>query len=998
MSELSTNFTEALKKTKSELDSLFRIPVKEDAMRIIFEMERCLTDENEWEAIGDEQIKLIKILENVPEYVKDNHTVDNDGNIHAKALLDSFRNKDDNEEAIKKYKEYVEKMKSVLDINEEYDTIFLDKLNTIHTEYKSSVDYMTRLVKRLLEYNFGYKKAQNDTTRVLILKQFIRQFGYNCVKELTCPELEEYVKTKCSGDFEKITDEVFDLLPDSKGKDTAKNELKATYDDDYINIITKLQDTIVLKAHLIKIDSKQRKEICSIMNENIISDKALKAEECLLSECLLSECFSKPYYKIQLEDFKNYDGIKDLKKFKELYKNLNKNFKLCDSQYEKYSVLFRIFVIMKELADKIPENSKISKLLKQAFPDITFLEPINSKKLVDFIDEKIVDSRIAVLSEDYYLNNKEAMDAFLNCIEENILKSKKNIEQYNGILFERLKTRYNNKSKKGGTDFEINRKKLFKISGQDKTEYDYKLLEISNNLANAKFSSQKKTKEYLYIFAIAFDIRKLPRANPKRIDDIEKNLFFDYYADNIVNNLSSIEENNDNSNTMIDGYGINYKNFAEVIFLWSLEQNKMSAGERLKACYEIIEYCKKNGKTKDQLDKEKSKSKDTDFNTKFYCDKFSVIKNLSKDKLKEYIINEYVCRSNNQNIMQISSNPITAAKIVKEQEKVVNKLLEKINEEMIHDKKQYRKDLIDDFKFESDVCDFFLETEYFKRKCNNCEMSTEKFPYCKEYFNHCNTLFTDYKNRLGQNMEYNCISCCLFFPENSLDDGKCPICDERVYINTMTVDDLLYIKVNEKLKGLDPFKEFLKSFSKVTDLCSENQTQLRDLLYRIQKRLKLDSNTEIHFKNVSRSTIIALCFYEFVLINWRKRLSNNPPVWGSFEEFYNNFCNGGTYSYKIDDESEKLENYKNKDYENLDELLTDGQMETKTFIGANERLEAAGYQKINSKNIFDIYVIFLAYRDNYSPMYVSHTDKLFDFYKKTHKEHERIKEEVMKNK
>ena len=65
----------------------------------------------------------------------------------------------------------------------------------------------------------------------------------------------------------------------------------------------------------------------------------------------------------------------------------------------------------------------------------------------------------------------------------------------------------------------------------------------------------------------------------------------------------------------------------------------------------------------------------------------------------------------------------------------------------------------------------------------------------------------------------------------------------------------------------------------------------------------------------------------------------------SFADYFDRFCNGFTVPvYFSDDEDQPCK-------------------------GINQCLVNAGYQKINAKNVFDIFVCFLAYRETYDPQY-----------------------------
>lgn len=1070
MSEIiRTDYTHQLKEAKERLDKFFRIVVREDAMWIIDEMKSILLDKTKWTHLGDKQAELLKILENVPEYMDKYYVVKSDGTRAPRELIRSFRYEGENKEridkAIKAYSYYAKKLKSIVEINKDIDVLFLEKLNAVFLEYKSSTEYITRLVKRLLRYNVESDDIFNeaDTTRVLILKQFIKQFGYNCVSEIKCPELETVVKEEYNGNVKDIDDSIFSLIEDAGYEKEATTNEQIVYDNNYISSITKLQDTIKIKAPLIYVTEDICKQICEVFNNNVLAHKVIDG-----TAVLLSDCFSKPYFKIELEDFVNYKDIKHIGKLdvlnkqlqeryqcgyllytdfsysdrlytvmknyssklviknggkeekvlRELYKNAiisegkiaKEEFKLSDifdvskigyieieegnnkfveslekklfvlkefekssdlsqkrkafkksysyavgTEFEKrekktigkpidfnnYSLMYRLIVVVSQYLEKIPYSNENRNLLLNALPEIEFSAPLKHNSLSDCIDKSIMEKVKALREEEN--NEKDEVRMEFLAVAESFIEDK---SEYAGKLRERIESRYNNSSKVGGTDFNINKNALYSLEGTK--VYEYKLLKIADKLANAVFSSQKKTKEYLYVFAIAFDIRKVENGHPERITDIEKNLFWDYYADNIVNNLPKVAGFGDASDVFIDGYGINYKNFAEVIFLWSLDQKDMTPAGRLKKAYEIIEDCKNKGKTETEFLDDDSKAFDK--KTEIYKDEFSIIKELPEEKLKEYIIKKYPCKSNDSGIMQICSEQRTAEDIIQEQEKKVNNLLKKVEEDLLSDVTE--EDLLWRFSEDSILADFFNEYEYLtNNRCKNCpQKSKSVFPYCKKYFDEFSCEEKDESEIQGKKTVT--LKNCGGFYVRYLDN------------HCKKAQDLLEHNVHLKVKSFKPVEEhFKKSFSKVNELCNDNQESLKLLLNRIKGRLQADTTGKIHFKNVSRTTMIALCFYEFVLINWVRRLANDTII-GAFEKVYDSFCKGTDFAIKpFDVEGKKKEDFEIIEYE-----------------GANSRLVRAGYQPIDPKNIFDIYLIYIAYRDNFLPIYSSQDDALIDLY------------------
>ncbi len=124
------------------------------------------------------------------------------------------------------------------------------------------------------------------------------------------------------------------------------------------------------------------------------------------------------------------------------------------------------------------------------------------------------------------------------------------------------------------------------------------LLKLADDLASGKFRVNGATKEQLYIFAVAFDM-SAGQENTDESRDIEKNLFHDYYNDNLLRYVLDEEyiRNTTNYENEPSGEGINYKNYVELIYLYYLSKHPlMSAREKLERIQSTIERCAKAAK------------------------------------------------------------------------------------------------------------------------------------------------------------------------------------------------------------------------------------------------------------------------------------------------------------------------------------------------------------------------------------------------------------------
>ena len=137
---------------------------------------------------------------------------------------------------------------------------------------------------------------------------------------------------------------------------------------------------------------------------------------------------------------------------------------------------------------------------------------------------------------------------------------------------------------------------------QMKPEGTYGLLKLSDDLAGGRFRTQGATRRGLYAFAVVFGMTyyvdglgaKADEASiPRYESDIDKNLFRDYYTNNLMRFVrASYREQAGSYERNPSGQGINYKNFAEMIYLYYLARD-MRPQEKLQHIGEMTERVKK---------------------------------------------------------------------------------------------------------------------------------------------------------------------------------------------------------------------------------------------------------------------------------------------------------------------------------------------------------------------------------------------------------------------
>lgn len=113
----------------------------------------------------------------------------------------------------------------------------------------------------------------------------------------------------------------------------------------------------------------------------------------------------------------------------------------------------------------------------------------------------------------------------------------------------------------------------------------YGLLKLADDLAAGRFRPEGATRRGLYLFAIVFEMTYYygaPNTIWRRETDVEKNLFQDYYANNVARFLEDEYGAANLGGYDLDpsGIGINYKNFADVIYLYCIAHHKKPDGTR----------------------------------------------------------------------------------------------------------------------------------------------------------------------------------------------------------------------------------------------------------------------------------------------------------------------------------------------------------------------------------------------------------------------------------
>lgn len=187
----------------------------------------------------------------------------------------------------------------------------------------------------------------------------------------------------------------------------------------------------------------------------------------------------------------------------------------------------------------------------------------------------------------------------------------------------------------------LNRTTKFQVRETGK----YGLLKAADDLASGTFHADETTKKRLYLFAMVFDMTYTPGdPDDKSADgrDIETNLFRDYYANNLMRYITETYQGKwTQYETDPSGQGINYKNFAEMIYLYYIAKN-CSPQEKIRLSTEMIERAKaRQYRTGGEQSREKM---DTAYFRGFFrADRAEAMLRMSEEAFEEFICEHYDC-------------------------------------------------------------------------------------------------------------------------------------------------------------------------------------------------------------------------------------------------------------------------------------------------------------------------------------------------------------------
>lgn len=370
--------------------------------------------------------------------------------------------------------------------------------------------------------------------------------------------------------------------------------------------------------------------------------------------------------------------------------------KLDDSEKEK----------MEDLDEKDQKEFLILKINDDIFDDFDKLE---DEELIQ--DDALTPKEIISLIIQFSEKHREVKER----IREKILKIQEEMEDINSELVaskekdfrKELKQINTGAVKKNGKPQTYNdvytqakkdaKKKKRKAREKNSISVDTKLLKLCNDLANGIFRAKGTTKKYLYYFALMFEMNfSLTEPEDRDKTDI-RNMFQDYYNDNLLRFLKdgekektkednkSEKENEEKENnkklstveTEPTGEGINYKNFAETIYLYFLYHKEldMSPGEKIDTAEDMIQQCVNCAP---YIPDDEKLNKNNKLYTDYY--KGNVLENLLRKPLEEVVEcvteNYLVIKDQNNHGIMVNSEEKKAfdkyGKIIEELEQSIN--------------------------------------------------------------------------------------------------------------------------------------------------------------------------------------------------------------------------------------------------------------------------------------------------------------------------------------
>lgn len=469
------------------------------------------------------------------------------------------------------------------------------------------------------------------------------------------------------------------------------------------------------------------------------------------------------------------------------------------------------------------------------------------------------------------------------------------------------------------------------------------LLGLCDNFANGTVDTRKNAKLSLYQFAIMFNMVEFTPSETaySSVLEMEKRIFHDYYCENVLRYYSSISEDPEEALKVYrktsQGDGINYKNFAEIIYLYYAVRADLYVlpGERIDRANEQIQKCIRNARNVQNVPAASN-------NTKYYMDDFfSKIIYINESDLVNYIIQDYSVEApSNRGTLSVEAHSKSALENI-------YKLIEEQSEQFQAYYESFSLIKPEDI----DVIDISLNVDREMKQIKEYAKSineTEHEEYTRSFVAYLQNRFSGPENsafiRCVSNLQNRLSSTILSFTlhkravflyvlkdlivnvSNPLSETSFLVNIYNKYSFPMEAQDLTFAIKNIKKLGFHLTRDSSKRII-LSDLKVENP-ELEELI-RILKTepvsfatadkqlMTIEANLLLEGQTITRSEYIS-----FYLMNYffRFDIPEEISAYTTFADFYEFFVN------------------------NLNYLL-----------------ENTRYQKFNEKNIFDIFIVIAIY-------------------------------------
>lgn len=408
----------------------------------------------------------------------------------------------------------------------------------LHNNYKHPKDYMERLVNNLVLPCYN---AKETSVKTKILKQLLGTLNYLEGTRFYDEKLKDIIKNEYDGIIENIDDGIFDRYLVAGHVEETHKMLEAIIEI-YSDMLYDSEEYdenlgLLISKYDKDVSEKNAKEILDYVYENNHRDRANGVSNYVINE-------------------------KSPLLVKEIYKYLSDRLSAKKAELD---------CLIKQIEEK---NDRIEQFcyIREAFDACTYQWHFLNDDFVAFIYEHL-DKKI-----DCNLTEAEVFDIIYSIME----KKHKKFVQVNKKLIASLKEYKKTKQKAFDAAKDRSRKKV----------KSPELLRICRDLAEGRFKTASEMKEILYIFAFAFDMTIFNGSDAENYDfskDIKKQLFEDYYCDNIIRYLHNYQQNGVYEEPA--GITIQYKNFVEIVYLYWLNKSseEINVFNKLSNAQDMIE-------------------------------------------------------------------------------------------------------------------------------------------------------------------------------------------------------------------------------------------------------------------------------------------------------------------------------------------------------------------------------------------------------------------------